>query len=206
MYQSVNDITLDQRLARLAARPLSRLRVHPNWVTTASLCCGVAAAWCFLAGTQTAANYGAAWFIGAVLCDHIDGEVARQSGTASRFGYYYDFIVGGLIYALLFAAIGVGFAAEFAPWGLALGLSASLCNPAILWMRLRMDETYGLAATAHPRFGWINLEDFIYAIGPLIWFCGVAVFYVPFALGTLAYLIWTIGQYRRWFGARHEPV
>lgn len=206
MYDTQNTPTfapLDQRLARRLVRPLVHAPVHPNALTTLTLILGVMAAICFSRGTPAAANTGAIAFMLAVFSDHLDGELARLSGKTSRFGHYYDFVVGGVIYMLLFASIGYGFAPQFGNDWLMLGIGAALCNPAILLLRIRLDGAFGLAASAHPRVGYFNLEDFIYAIGPLVWLCGIEYFFIPFAAGTVGYLVWTIAQCHHWF---HPPV
>jgi phosphatidylglycerophosphate synthase len=169
-----------------------------------TLLLGVSAAYCFMLGSAPAANLGAAMYMLAVFSDHLDGELARLSGKTSRFGHYFDFVVVGVNYTLLFAAIGIGLEPHLGFWPLALGLAAASCNPVIMVLRMRMDEAYGLEATEHPEFGWFNLEDFVYAVGPLTWLFGVVYFFVPFALGTVGYLIWTVARYRQWFS--HEGV
>ena len=191
---------LDQRLAHLLMRPFATSALHPNLFTTLTLVLGLLTTLCFLQGDRAHANVAALCFMLAVFCDHLDGELARMSRKTSRFGHFYDFVVGGLNYTLLFASIGLGLHGRLRAWAPILGLTAGLCNPVILTLRVRMDNSFGLAATEHPSFGWFNLEDFIYLIGPVTWLFGVEYFFVPFALGTLAYLAWTMIEYRRWFG------
>ncbi len=190
---------LDQRLAHLMMRPFAASALHPNLLTTLTLALGLLTMLCFLQGDRAHADFGALCFMLAVFSDHLDGELARMSRKTSRFGHFYDFVVGGLNYTLLFSSIGLGLHAEWGPWAPALGIAAGLCNPVIMTLRVRMDNSFGLAATEHPSFGWFNLEDFIYVIGPVTWLFGVVYFFVPFALGTLGYLCWTVIEYRRWF-------
>lgn len=189
---------LDQRLAHLLVRRLRHLPIHPNALTTLTLLLGLGCAASFLVPGFHA--LGALCFMLAVFSDHLDGELARQTGKTSRFGHLYDFVVGGLNYTLLFACMGIGLTAQEGTWTAVLGVTAALCNPVIMTLRVRMDNAFGLEATEHPSFGWFNLEDFIYTIGPITWVWGAVFFFVPFALGTIAYLIWTIFEYRRWFG------
>ncbi len=193
---------LDQRLAHFLMRPFATSALHPNFLTTLTLGLGLLTALSFLHGDRAHANVGALCFMLAVFTDHLDGELARMSRKTSRFGHFYDFVVGGLNYTLLFSSIGLGLYASCGLWAPILGITAGLCNPVIMALRVRLDNAFGLAATEHPSFGWFNLEDFIYAIGPVTWLFGVEYFFVPFALGTLVYLLWTALEYRRWF-ARH---
>lgn len=193
---------LDQRLAYLIVKRLRHTPLHPNVLTTLTLLFGLACAASFLHPSGALHGVGALCFMLAVFTDHLDGELARQTGKTSRFGHLYDFLVGGLNYTLLFASMGVGLAAREGRWAAVLGISAALCNPVIMTLRVRMDNAFGLEATEHPSFGWFNLEDFIYTIGPITWIWGAVYFFVPFALGTLAYLGWTWLEYRKWFGRK----
>jgi len=191
---------LDQRLAYLLVQRLRHTRVHPNMLTTLTLLLGIGCAASFLQPGETLHWLGALCFMLAVFTDHLDGELARQTGKTSRFGHLYDFLVGGLNYTLLFASMGIGLADREGRWTAVLGIAAALCNPLIMTLRVRMDNAFGLEATEHPTFGWFNLEDFIYTIGPITWVWGAVYFFVPFAFGTLAYLGWTCLEYRKWFG------
>jgi archaetidylinositol phosphate synthase len=191
---------LDQRLARALVRPLVGTRVHPNALTTLTLALGVAAAACFCQGTTPLCNLGAVLFMLAVFSDHLDGELARAAGKTSRFGYFYDFLVGGVNYTLLFAAIGIGLEPVYGTAALVLGFAAAVCNPVIMTLRLRLDLTHGLEATEHHDFGWFNLEDIVYLIGPITWLAGVEYFFIVYGFGTLGYLCWTLLEYRRWSG------
>lgn len=191
---------LDQRLAYLLAQRLKHTPLHPNVLTTLTLLFGLLSGYCFLHPAAALHGIGALCFMLAVFSDHLDGELARQTGKTSRFGHFYDFVVGGINYATLFASLGIGLAKSQGSWTVTLGCAAALCNPFIMYLRVRMDNAFGLEATEHPSFGWFNLEDFIYTIGPITWIWGAVYFFVPFALGTIAYLLWTVVEYRRWFG------
>jgi len=53
----------------------------------------------------------------------------------------------------------------------------------------------------HPAFGGFEIEDCIYLIGPITWLMGIYYFFVPFAMGTIGYLTWTILQVKKWKAA-----
>lgn len=187
----------DQRLAGLLIRPFKDTALHPNHVTTLTLLLGICSAVIF------AINIELAWlaaliYMLAVLTDHMDGELARMTGKSSRFGHNYDYIVGGLIYMLLFIGIGTGMRNEFGSWTLVLGIFAGLSNPIILYLRMKMEKHHGFEAVAHPQFLGFQDEDFIYLIGPITWFAGIIWFFVPFAFGNIGYLAWTIRETRTW--------
>ncbi|MCG3202648.1 MAG: hypothetical protein NFCOHLIN_02533 [Gammaproteobacteria bacterium] len=193
------EMPYDQRLARWLVRPLIRTPVQPNHLTALSFLFGIVASALFAFGGSAHVNLAAGLYVLAVFTDHTDGELARQSGKTSPLGHRLDFIVGGLNYTLLFCGIGIGqWHGQLGAVGLLLGLAAGLSNPFILRLRLRLDERWGKQAWKHPYFGGFELEDFVYLIGPITWTLGLPYFFVPYALGTLGYLVWTIVEYRRW--------
>jgi len=202
------NVPYDQRLARLLIRPLVNTPVHPNHLTTLSLLFGLAAALLFALGGPDRSSLAAGIYMFAVFIDHTDGELARLSGKTSPFGHRYDFVVGGLNYTMLFIGIGIGL--SHGPMGvlaLLLGFAAGLSNPFILTLRMRMDARFGKQAVKHPYFSGFEIEDFIYLIGPITWLLGVYCFFIPYGLGTLGYLAWTIYEYRKWSRiAAQQPV
>lgn len=187
----------DKTLAALLVRPLLKIGAHPNHITTLSLLLGISASVLFSFFIQTLSWLAALLFMLAVFIDHIDGELARQGNMSSSFGHKYDYIVGGVNYTLLFMAIGLGLFIETGTliW-LITGLMAGLSNPLILYMRMKMDMEHGAEAVAHPRLSIIELEDFIYLIGPITWILSIEYFFIPFASGTIGYLIWTWRNYK----------
>ena len=82
-------LALDQRLAKFAARGLARLPVTPNMVTGASILVGTLAAGLFAQGGAVA-YWGAGVFVVVVWMDHVDGELARQTGMTSELGHYFE--------------------------------------------------------------------------------------------------------------------
>ncbi len=102
-------IPLDQRLARVLVAPLKRSPVTPNQITALSLGLALAAGALFSTGSARAAAWAAGLFALARFLDHADGELARLKGSASRFGYYFDYAVGAVSSAALFVGIGIGF-------------------------------------------------------------------------------------------------
>jgi len=148
-----------------------------------------------------AVNIDLAWcaallYMLAVFSDHMDGELARMTGKTSSFGHDYDYIVGGMNYTSLFIGIGIGLHETVGAWTTALGFAAGLSNPFILYLRMRMERKFGLEAVEHPARAGFELEDFVYLIGPITWSAGVLWFFIPYAIGNIAYLLWTIKEYR----------
>lgn len=188
----------DQRLAHLIVAPLKNTFLHPNIFTLVTLVLGLAAACMFAFAISKLAWLAALLYMLAVFCDHLDGEYARLTGKISQFGHHFDYITGAINYTALFIGIGCGLGHEIGHWATILGFAAGLSNPFILCLRMRMETKYGLHAVEHPGIGGFEIEDFIYLIGPITWFAGIAWFFVPFALGNIGYLLWTIHEDINW--------
>ena len=185
----------DQRLARLLIRPFAGTPLHPNHVTTVSLLLGIASGAVFAVGGPDLAWLGALLFVLAVLVDHMDGELARMTGKTSRFGHYYDYVVGSLNSTVLFAGLGWGLSeTELGATALWVGLAAGFSNPVIVSLRLLIEHRHGAEAVEHPSASGFELEDFIYLIGPITWSGGLVYFFWVYGLGTIGYLIWTIQE------------
>jgi len=189
----------DQKLARLLVYPFRKTRLHPNHLTTLTLILGQAAAWTFALLMEQLAWLAALFYMLAVFFDHMDGELARMTNKTSSFGHKYDYIVSGINYTTLFIGIGLGLQeSSLGLWAVILGFSAGLSNPVILYLRMSMEKQHGVESVKHPGFAGFEVEDFIYLIGPITWFAGINYFFIPYALGNIGYLFWTITQYGRW--------
>ncbi len=191
----------DQRIARVLVRPLARLGVTPNQVTTVSLLLALGAGALFAVGGAPAVHWAAGLFVLARFLDHFDGELARLIGRTSRFGYYFDYAAGGLGFAALFAGIGWGLAAgPLGGWALALGGAG--CATALLAMGLNLDldRQFGLGegeAVGYPGWAGFELEDGIYLLAPVTWLGGLEPFFVAAGTAAAAYLLWTLGRVLR---------
>jgi len=185
----------DQRMAAVLVRSLVNSPITPNHITGSSLALGAASALLFAYGWP---NLAALLFMAAMFADHADGELARQSGRASRFGYYLDYVTGAANYTLLFLGLGIGLShGEMGSGALALGICASLSNPIVMSVRLLNERWHGAEAVAHPRFGGFEIEDFAYLIGPVTWLGGLEWFFLVYGLGAIGYLIWQIAELLR---------
>ncbi len=191
----------DQRIAQFLVRPLARLGVTPNQVTTVSLVLALGAGALFAVGGAPAIHWAAGLFVLARFLDHFDGELARLTGRTSRFGYYFDYAAGGLGFAALFAGIGWGLAAgPLGDWALALGGAG--CATALLTMGLNLDldRQLGLGegeAVGYPGWAGFELEDGIYLLAPVTWLGWLEPFFVAAGIGATVYLLWTLGRVLR---------
>ncbi|MGH8120561.1 MAG: CDP-alcohol phosphatidyltransferase family protein [Gammaproteobacteria bacterium] len=186
----------DQRLARVLITPFRHTVLHPNHLTTMTLILGQSAAVMFAIDIHLA-WCAALLYMLAVFSDHMDGELARMTGKTSSFGHKYDYIVGGINYTSLFIGIGIGLHDRMGDWAPVLGFAAGLSNPFILYLRMRLERQFGQEAVEHPARAGFEIEDFVYLIGPITWLAGILWFFVPYALGNIGYLFWTIREYRR---------
>ncbi|MEE8531950.1 MAG: CDP-alcohol phosphatidyltransferase family protein [Alphaproteobacteria bacterium] len=207
-HSNVKKLPYDQRIARVLVRPLARTPVTPNHLTAVTLLLGLAAAGLFARGDAGAANWGAGVFVLARFLDHFDGELARLTGTTSRFGYYFDYLSGGISYAALFAGIGIGLSGgALGGWALLLGAAGALSAVASVFLNLGLDREMSLAdgaAIGYPGIAGFELEDGIYLIAPVTWLGWLMPFFVACGIGAVLYCLWTVGTLLRARLARHS--
>jgi phosphatidylglycerophosphate synthase len=195
----------DQRLARVLVRPLVGTPIRPNHITTLSLALALGAGALYGTGEAVAANWAAALFVLARFLDHADGELARLTGRASRFGHHYDFAVGGLSSAALFMGIGVGLRQGIVgEWSLAAGIAAGSCALIAMALGLGVEARQSpRPGTYYPAFGGFELEDGIYLVAPLTWLGALLPFFVLAATGQVVFCLWMLHKFVR---ARRTPA
>ncbi len=187
----------DQRIARVAVKPLVRTAVTPNHVTLVTLLLALAGAGLLAVGEPTLANWGAGLFVLARFLDHFDGELARQKGMCTRFGYYFDYVTGGVSFAALFLGIGIGLRhGPLGGWALALGLAGAVSAVVSMFNNLGIDKHQGgdgdRDAVGHPAFAGFELEDGIYLLAPITWLGFLTPFFTAAAVGATVYCLWTL--------------
>ncbi len=187
----------DQRIARVAVKPLVRTAVTPNHVTLVTLLLAIAGAALLAVGDQHAANWGAGAFVLARFLDHFDGELARQKGMASRFGYYFDYATGGLSYGALFLCIGIGLRhGALGGWALALGLAGTVSAVVSMFVNVQIDKHQGgdgdRDAVGYPAFAGFELEDGIYLLAPITWLGFLTPFFTAAGVGAMVYCLWSL--------------
>lgn len=185
----------DQQIARVAVKPLVRTAVTPNHVTLVTLLLALAGAGLLAVGEQTLANWGAGVFVLARFLDHFDGELARQKGMASRFGYYFDYVAGALSYGALFLCIGIGLRhGPLGGWALALGLAGIVSAVLSMFVNLQIDKHRDGDgdAVGYPAFAGFELEDGIYLLAPITWLGFLTPFFTAAAVGATVYCLWSL--------------
>lgn len=198
---SAAPVAIDQRIAKWAARPLARLSVHPNVVTGSSILVGLSAGW-LLAQGDWLIHIGAAVFAVAVWMDHLDGEVARQTGQTSTFGHYFDHAAAMTNYVAGFVGAGIGLGkGALGEWGLILGIVAGASVAAIMTVRLYIEICDGSASVRQGVHCGFEIEDTLYLLAPVTWFGVLKYFIIAAGVGAPIFLLcvsWqALGVYRR---------
>jgi archaetidylinositol phosphate synthase len=191
----------DARLARRLVAPFIDSWLTPNHLTTLRLLVGLAAAAAFIPGSYGWTNFAALLLILSNFLDHTDGELARMSGKTSRFGHLYDLASDAAVTILLFIAIGVGVAAkpglELGVPPAVLGLIAGTAIALIFYLRMRIEEMLGKAATQQASLGGFETEDLLYLL-PLATLCNAL---VPMLLAASVcaplFAIWVVIDHQR---------
>jgi phosphatidylglycerophosphate synthase len=191
----------DARLAHRLVAPLKDSWVTPNHLTTVRLAIGLAAAAAFVPGTYGWSNLAALLLVLSNFLDHADGELARLSGKTSRTGHLYDLASDAAVTILLFIAIGVGIDtdpdSDVDVLPTSLGAVAGSAIALIFFLRMRIEELAGKAASQQVSLLGFETEDVLYLL-PLVTLChGVVPFLVAASIGAPLFAIWVVVDYRR---------
>ncbi|HVS78549.1 MAG TPA: CDP-alcohol phosphatidyltransferase family protein [Steroidobacteraceae bacterium] len=181
--------------------PLAATRVTPNHLTTVRLAVGLAGAAAFTEGTYGWSNVAALLVVLSNFLDHADGELARLSGKTSRIGHLYDLASDAAVTILLFVAMGVGIATDSdSLLGVpppALGAIAGAAVALIFYLRMRIEELAGKAASRQASIGGFETEDILYLV-PLVTLCnGVMPYLIAASIGAPVFAAWVVIDYRR---------
>lgn len=191
----------DALLARCLVAPLINSWVRPNHLTTLRLVVGLAAAAAFLPGRYGWSNVAALLLVLSNFLDHTDGELARMSGKTSRIGHVYDLASDAAVTILLFIAIGIGLAAkprlELGIPPAILGFVAGSAIALIFYVRMRIEELLGKAATRQASLAGFETEDVLYLF-PLATLSNAMVpMLLAASLCAPLYAIWVVIDYQR---------
>jgi phosphatidylglycerophosphate synthase len=191
----------DARLAALLVAPLAHGRITPNMLTSLRLGVGLGSVFAFSRGSYGASNLGAILLVLSNFLDHTDGELARITGQGSRFGHVYDLISDALVTVLVFGAIGVGLGTRIhAIAGMppaALGTLAGMAIAVIFYLRLRIEELVGKAATRQASVAGFETEDVLYLLPLVTLFGGLQPFLVLAAACAPLFAAWVCVDYVR---------
>ena len=156
---------------RPLARPLIRLGVTPNQITTAHLVVGLVTVAAIAWGSPAANLFaGFAWLF-AYLLDCLDGEVARIGNMCTPEGHRYDYIVDTTLSSLYFLALGVGLRDAPYPFGwIAMACGAVACVSQLTLSRVAeaFDSSSDDGKVLASRWGF-DADDALMVLGPLLW-------------------------------------
>jgi archaetidylinositol phosphate synthase len=190
-------LALDQRIAKFAVCGLAKAPVTPNMVTGASILVGALAAVLFAQGGLMT-HWGAGVFVLVVWMDHVDGELARETGTTSEFGHYFDHAAAMLNYVMMFFGAGFGLGAGILGIsGILLSIGAGVSVAVIMSVRIYGEERIGRSFAKQTVRAGFEIEDVLYVVAPITWFGFLDYFILLAGVGAplfLLYVIW--GCYR----------
>ncbi|HEX5458609.1 MAG TPA: CDP-alcohol phosphatidyltransferase family protein [Steroidobacteraceae bacterium] len=191
----------DARLARSLVAPLVSTRVTPNHLTTVRLAVGLAGAAAFTVGTYGWSNIAALLVVLSNFLDHADGELARISGKTSRIGHVYDLASDAAVTILLFAAMGVGIGSSTDnALGMpppVLGAVAGAAVALIFYLRMRIEEMAGKAASRQAALGGFETEDVLYLLPLVTLSHGILPYLIAASIGAPLFAAWVVIDYRR---------
>ena len=186
-------VPYDQAICAVLVRPLVNTPVTPNHVTTVSLLLSLAGSALFAWGDGAAPLWAAGLITLARFIDHMDGELARQSGKTSPVGAMYDSLTGTASYGTMFLGMGYGEWRHGAPdWVLGASLIVMGLIVVNMILQFRVEKRTGTAPDPYPQIGRFEVEDGIYLILPIIWLTGTWWFFVVGIAGTLIFTLFGI--------------
>ena len=197
----------DQRIARFLVRPLMHTPVMPNHITALRLLTGLGACGCLAYGEMPLIHWGAGLFIISNFIDHMDGELARLSGRASRFGHIFDIISDVIVHTLLFVSIGIGLSDGWlgdAAW--VMGVVSGLSVSGLFALFQYLEDHTGVKQAGLPRLAGFEVEDVMYLISPAIWAGGLVPILILATAGAPLFGIWALIRYRRELFSPHKPT
>ena len=98
----------DRSLSQWISRRLVMTSLRPNHITIVGTTIGLVGAWCIAQGTYGLEVLGTFLFLGAVVLDGCDGEVARLKFQDTAFGHAFDITTDNIVHAAIFIALAVG--------------------------------------------------------------------------------------------------
>jgi phosphatidylglycerophosphate synthase len=104
----------------------------------------------------------------ARFIDHMDGELARQSGKVSPIGAMYDSMTGSACYATMF--LGMGYAEwrhRADDWVLWFAVISTILIVMNMLLQTKVENWTGTAPDPYPQVGRFEAEDWFFLIGTI---------------------------------------
>ena len=196
---------IDEKLAQKVVNYLVKTSVTPNQVTTLSLLFAAFAAVFFSFGIYFFAVIGSILFILSKFLDNVDGQLARELNSSSKFGWYYDYFSDTAGYILMFVGISAGIQPgtfeikafniinlDFQNYLLFSAIGASLLNTFLGFIHKfkTKKDFYDWPGTDK-----VNLDDGIYLIGPITWIGMLNLFFLLATVGSVIYVVYNIKRF-----------
>ncbi len=188
-------VAYDQRLAKAVVAAIRGLPVSPNALTALGMLVGIISGVLYAEGTRGAMIGGSLLFMVAVWMDHVDGEFARATGKTSRFGHYFDHVASMTSYCAMFVGAGFGLSDTWlGEWAVPCGIAAGVSVALIFSIRLWQETVFGKETTVQTVRAGFEIEDTLYAVGPITWVGLMPPFVAAAGVGTPIYLIYAIWE------------
>ncbi|NBP72781.1 MAG: CDP-alcohol phosphatidyltransferase family protein [Alphaproteobacteria bacterium] len=188
-------VAYDQRLAKAVVAAIRGLPVSPNALTALGMLVGIISGVLYAEGTRGAMIGGSLLFMVAVWMDHVDGEFARATGKTSRFGHYFDHVAAMTSYCAMFVGAGFGLRDTWlGEWAVPCGIAAGVSVALIFSIRLWQETVFGKETTVQTVRAGFEIEDTLYAVGPITWVGLMPPFVAAAGVGTPIYLIYAIWE------------
>ena len=188
-------IAYDQWIAKAFVRLIRRLPVSPNVLTSCGMGVGIASGLLYAEGTRAGIIAGSLLFMVAVWMDHVDGEFARATDKTSKFGHYFDHVAAMTSYCAMFVGAGFGFRDTWlGDWSVPCGIAAGVSVALIFSIRLWQETVFGKETTIQTVRGGFEIEDTLYAVGPVTWLGLMPPFVAAAGVGTPLYLLYAIWE------------
>jgi archaetidylinositol phosphate synthase len=188
-------VAYDQRLAKAVVAAIRGLPVSPNALTALGMLVGIISGVLYAEGTRGAMIGGSLLFMVAVWMDHVDGEFARATGKTSRFGHYFDHVAAMTSYCAMFVGAGFGLRDTWlGEWAVPCGIAAGVSVALIFSIRLWQETCFGKETTVQTVRAGFEIEDTLYAVGPITWVGLMPPFVAAAGVGTPIYLIYAIWE------------
>jgi archaetidylinositol phosphate synthase len=156
---------------------------------------GIASGFLYAEGTRGAMLGGSLLFMVAVWMDHVDGEFARATGKTSKFGHYFDHVAAMTSYSAMFIGAGFGMRDTWlGDWSVPCGIAAGVSVALIFSIRLWQETVYGKESTVQTVRGGFEIEDTLYAVGPITWIGLMPPFVAAAGIGTPIYLLYALWE------------
>lgn len=159
--------TVIHKIVRPVVRRVAGTGITPNHVTSLRLVTGLGAALLFAMGPAAMAA-GAGVFLLSMLLDRADGELARQTGQMSLWGYRYDLACDCIASVAAFVGIGIGLSAGHGAAAMWLGALAGV-GIGILFAELNIFGLVSVRGYDVARGVSVDPDDAMLFVPVLIW-------------------------------------